>query len=425
MRGGRRAERRQEPGATAAAGDDLPVLTGGRSPLRRVARSSGGVLFGDQRRIGLWIFPLFLLVALLAAVLAGGLAVLYYGQQVDDLEDTTAAARAEVVRVRDEVVAAASEAQAQLDRSLAEARDALAQGQPIDSPAAAGVFAAGVDHAGGERRVASAFAVFSDADETFLATTYRLVATPGGGAVGRADVYLPSGPVSAEVVNVDAEHDLAALRIGVGQVPVLPWRPPAEALSRGDAVFLAAIAGVDAAAVVEGRLAAVSPAALVVSFPVNDFLSGGPLLDSAGAVVGVASTRYAPFGDVAGAASYAVPVRRLCAALVSCSPEDLAGAEAGPAEPVPAPIARPAPSVTPVTPPDGDGGEGGEGGQGTDAVDEGTVDDEVRAPAPAPPAPPPAPPPIPTPTAEATAPATTQPTAVPSAADAGSETPAP
>jgi hypothetical protein len=61
------------------------------------------VVLGSRRRIGLWILPLFLIVGLLGAVLAGTLAVLYYEQEVRRLEGTTAAARAEVAAARDEV----------------------------------------------------------------------------------------------------------------------------------------------------------------------------------------------------------------------------------------------------------------------------------------------------------------------------------
>ena len=68
-----------------------------RRRARAAARSAAAVTFGDRRRVGLWILPLFLVTALIGAVLAGGLAALYYAQRVGQLEDATSSARDQVL----------------------------------------------------------------------------------------------------------------------------------------------------------------------------------------------------------------------------------------------------------------------------------------------------------------------------------------
>src|SRR5688572_19970445 len=82
-------------------------------------------LFGDERHIGLWIFPLFVMAALLGAVLIGGLSALYYGQQASDLKETTAAARRGIDTVVDDVNLAARRARRDINRQVSQARDEL------------------------------------------------------------------------------------------------------------------------------------------------------------------------------------------------------------------------------------------------------------------------------------------------------------
>jgi len=289
------------------------------------------VVLGNRRRIGLWILPLFLIVGLLGAVLAGTLAVLYYDQEVRRLEDTTAGARAEVAAARDEVGAAADQARADIGAQVAGVQASLASGVPIPAPNEAGVYAVAADHPRGEVRVGSAFTVYSDARETFLVTSYRLVATAEGGAVAAARVFLPrSAPVEVGVHGYDRDLDLAVLVAGGGPLPVPPWRPPEESVPLGDGMFAIGVAGADTPAAVAGTVAGVGPRALVADLPLNAFLAGGPIVDGAGRVVAVASLDYAPFGRVPGELRYAVPVRLLCERLLRCSEADLGAGGLGP-----------------------------------------------------------------------------------------------
>jgi S1-C subfamily serine protease len=329
--------------ATREPDEFAAVVAGGRR-RRRPLRATRNVVLGSERRIGLWILPLFLITGLLGATLAGALAVLYYGQKVDQLETTTAAARAQLDEAKAEVDRTASEARDAIDAQVDEVERRLAATQPIASPNEAGVYAVSAEHPDGEVRVGSAFTIFSDKRETYFLTNYRLVATDDGFAVPAADVFLPDQRVRVQVYNFDAERDLAVLVARGGVLPVLEWRAADQPLARGDTLFLAGIAGTDTAAVVEGSLAAFSDRAVVPVLPFNGFLSGGPLLDGSGKAVAISSLDYAPFGEVRGDLTYAVPIRAVCERLIRCTPADVGAGGLG--DPAP----TPPPPPTPPTP---------------------------------------------------------------------------
>ena len=286
-------------------------------------------LLGDERHIGLWIFPLFVMVALLGAVLIGGLATLYYGQQVGDLEATTARARKNLDDVLDDVSQQAKKARRDINRQVNQARDEFSRDSPVSSPASAGVYAVSATQADGEVRVGSAFTVFSDADETYLLTTYAVIATEDGGAVDSVDVFLTGDASTVPVHSFDADRDLAVLIAEGGRLPVLDWRPADEPVKRGDAVYAVGIAGPGVPAIVPGRVAGNSDLAIIPDVPLNEFLAGGPLVDGAGRIVAISSLEYAPFGQVDGTVVYAPPIRLSCEVLVDCTAEDVGAEDPG------------------------------------------------------------------------------------------------
>lgn len=282
-----------------------------------------GRVFGDDRHMGLWILPLFVMAALLGAVLIGGLAALYYGQQASELERTTATARRGLDNVVTDVNKAATDARKDIDKQVNQARDEFSRNSPIQSPARAGVYAVSATHPEGQVRVGSAFTVFSNNSETFLITTYALVRTEDGSAVDSVEVFLPDQTVSIPVHSVDVERDLAVLVAEGGPLPVLDWRPASEPVRRGDAVYSVGIAGPGTPTVLEGRVAGVSEVALVPDIVVNEFMAGGPLVDGSGRIVAIASQGYAPFGDVEGTLVYAPPIRMVCEVLIDCTASDV------------------------------------------------------------------------------------------------------
>ena len=295
---------------------------------------------GDERHIGLWIFPLFVMVALLGAVLVGGLSALYYGQQAADLKETTAKAREGLDTIVGDVKSAAKTARKDIDRQVNRARDEFSRDSPVQSPASAGVYSVSATHDDGEVRVASAFTVFSNQTETFLISNYAFVATDDGGAVDSVDLFLPEQTVTVPVHSVDRGRDLSVLIAQGGPLPVLKWRPAEEPVQRGDAVYAVGVAGANTPTVLEGRVGGVSELALVPNLPLNAFMAGGPLVDGSGRVVAIASQEYAPFGIVEGNLEYAPPIRLVCDLLIDCTAADL-GADDVNAPAAPGPTAEP------------------------------------------------------------------------------------
>lgn len=286
-------------------------------------------LFGDERHIGMWILPLFVMAALLGATLVGGLAALYYGQQVADLEEATSKARKGIDDVVTDVERAADDARKDIRKQVNQARDELSRQSPVDLPSEAGVYSVAATHEDGVVRVGSAMTVFSNDTESYLITTYSLVATEDGGAVRVVDVFLPTQTLTIRVHSFDRERDLAVLIVAGGPLPVLEWRPVDEPVQRGDALYAVGVAGANTPAIVEGRVAGLSDLAIVPDMPLNDFMAGGPLIDGAGRVVAIASQHYAPFGAVEGSLFYAPPVRMVCEVLIDCTAEDVGAEDLG------------------------------------------------------------------------------------------------
>lgn len=317
------------------------------------------LLLGSERHIGLWIVPLFLITALLGAVLAGGLAVLYYAQQVADLEAETAGARAQLEQAVAAVTSAADQARTSIDERARQVEERFADVAPIESPTEAGIYGIAARHEGGEVRTGSGFTVYSDGSQAWVVTNYRVVATPDGYAVNSAEVFVPGASATARVHNYDRDLDLAVLVLSRGSLPVLPWRPLDQPLQRGDPIWLAGVAGRDAGTVIEGSIATANNDTIVPNVPVNTFLAGGPLLDAAGQVAGIASLDYSPFGPARGNLGYSLPIRVLCRALLRCTAADLGLGESGgrgalpppPPSPAPGPVASSPPPPPPPAPP--------------------------------------------------------------------------
>jgi S1-C subfamily serine protease len=258
------------------------------SPQSVVTRARE-VALGSQRRLGLWILPLFVMVALLA---------------LRSPSSTTASASRRSRRRPPERAPSSTRPSTGSPRPrrrqrtpiaelVRQVRESLAEGPPIDSPNDVGIYAVSAAHPGGEVRVGSGFVLLSDRDGTAVVTNYRVVATPDGFALGGADVHLPQGTFTARVHSFDRDRDLAVLVLSGGPLPVPEWRPADERVTRGDLVYLAGIAGPGTAAVVGGKLAAVSTEAIVTTLPVNAFVAGGPLLDVTGRGVAISSLDYA------------------------------------------------------------------------------------------------------------------------------------
>ena len=325
-------------------------------------------LVGETDRIGWWTLPAFLAVGLAGAVMAGALAVVYYSQQVGDLEAETRQARQDLRSGVDDVEAAREDALASIEEQVDAVRDALAEDPPVDDPATLGLVlvearvntpappSATVEPAppGGTAtpsgavlaqqpsespspssspapapaspspgptappivpRLGVGFAVAAEDGQVFVATSYGLVADPGAraGVVEEVVVRVPGGPTASGVVHSwDEDRGLALLRVPFAELPVADWRPREDVPDTGDTVTVVGLTPDGQPLTMQGEVALADVEKLVTDLPDVDFLRGAPVLDRTGRVVAVYTPTYQPFGAAAGDGQAIAPVGLFC-----------------------------------------------------------------------------------------------------------------
>jgi S1-C subfamily serine protease len=179
-------------------------------------------------------------------------------------------------------------------------------------------FVSTLDQAGAPS-VGSAFVVFSDNQTSFLLTSYTTIQAatqqPGPGVTLRKQ---GEQDLTATVFTWDPAHDLALLSVPRPSLPALPWataNPPAKI---GDRMFAISGLGSAGAAITQGFVADVSADGLQHDAPVGTQFQGGPLLNSDGEVVAVASRTYSPLGFQPQSVFFAPLVRVSCNTVLKC-----------------------------------------------------------------------------------------------------------
>jgi S1-C subfamily serine protease len=179
----------------------------------------------------------------------------------------------------------------------------------------------------GQPTIGSAFVVASDAEKSFLITSYATVkaatAKPG------PDVFVRKGTeeLKAALWTWQEEKDLALLIVNRGGVTRLDWSP-ASSVSLGDRVFAVSGLGTAGGSISQGFVADVSKSGLQHDAPLGTAFQGGPLLNSQGKVVAVASRSFAPLGFVSDDVYFAVPVAGACEKVLRCPNGVVTGAGA-------------------------------------------------------------------------------------------------
>lgn len=318
-------------------------------------------ILGGRERLGWWTLPVFVAVGLAGAVLTGALATVYYGQQVDALEDETRDARLTAERAAEDVDRARQEALDEIDEQVQSVREALTGTFPFEDPLAEGVVAirafvgapppeapAGDEGDGTSpavqeteqpteeqaspppptvapqpqpqisERVGSGFAVALEDGVAFIATTFSVVADPDapGGVVQAVEVRSSQGTFNGTVHSWDEGRDLALIRATVGTIALLPWRQADRGLAIGDRIVLAGATPTPNPVQLSGQIGYLDVAVLVTDIVGLPYLRGAPLVDGNGQVVGVFSTDYMPFGLAAGQRQSSIPAQLLCERLL-------------------------------------------------------------------------------------------------------------
>jgi S1-C subfamily serine protease len=270
-----------------------------------------------------------LLAMSVASAFTGAVLYAYYEYRLGKTDDRVDAFEAGFGDALDEALGAIGterdEAVAQVQTELDELERLAASGATLSSlleQAQASVwFVSTLDEAG-QPSVGSAFVVFADNEKSFLLTSYNTVRAAT--VEPTPDLLLRKGEeqLQATLVSWDPPNDLALLTVDRPSLPALSWAPPDPPAQVGDRVFVVSGLGTAGGSISQGFVAGVSAEGIQHDAPVGAAFQGGPLLNSGGEVLAVASRAYSPLGFAPEAVFFGVPIRSSCAQVIQCPSGD-------------------------------------------------------------------------------------------------------
>lgn len=172
--------------------------------------------------------------------------------------------------------------------------------------------------ASGAASVGSAFVVTSNATQSLLLTSYTTIAaathTPA------PPVYVRQGSRDTQVTvrTWDATNDLALIVLPTGHLPALKAAPTFPAPQIGERVYAISGLGSAGASISEGAISDVSASGLADTAPIGSQFQGGPIVNSSGEVLAVASRTFSPLGFTPKTVFYAPYLQAACSKVLSC-----------------------------------------------------------------------------------------------------------
>ncbi|MGQ0615641.1 MAG: trypsin-like peptidase domain-containing protein [Acidimicrobiia bacterium] len=164
--------------------------------------------------------------------------------------------------------------------------------------------------------VGSAFVIFADSAQSFLLTSFSAVEaatrSPAPGVILRKGLE----EFPATLYGFSAEKDMALLSIDRPNLTPLKFADASPRL--GDRLYALSGLGSTGASITQGFVADVSADGIQHDAATGLQFQGGPLLDTEGNVVAVASRSYAPAGFQAETVWFAPLVRSACGVVVDC-----------------------------------------------------------------------------------------------------------
>ena len=233
---------------------------------------------------------------------------------VDGFEDRFKTATATIEAEREN-------AKAEIEEALEPLRQIRAEGETIsdltEKLAPAVWFVRSLDESGAAS-VGSAFVVASDAEQSLLLTSYNTVraATREPGPA----VFVRKGETElrATLWTWQEDRDLALLIIDRGEQPKITFAPKDPPIAIGERIFAVSGLGARGAAISQGFVGDVSSAGIQHDSAVGSAFQGGPLVNSKGEAVGVASRAYSPLGFGSEGVFFGVPIRAACDKVLDC-----------------------------------------------------------------------------------------------------------
>jgi S1-C subfamily serine protease len=178
-------------------------------------------------------------------------------------------------------------------------------------------FVSTLDEAG-QPSVGSAFVAFSDGQQSFLLTSYNTVRAATQQPAPKITLRKGDDELPVELTSWDPANDLALLTVNRPNLPALTWAKPEPPLQVGDRVCVVSGLGAAGGSISQGFVADVSANGIQHDAPVGAAFQGGPLLNSAGQVLAVASRAYSPLGFAPEAVFFGVPIRSSCSEVIRC-----------------------------------------------------------------------------------------------------------
>lgn len=170
----------------------------------------------------------------------------------------------------------------------------------------------------GQPLVGSAFVVAADAEQSYLLTSLNVVRASTTRPGPELKVRKGGEELNATLWTWDEGRDLALLVMRKPNQPRLPWAPEDPPLGLGQRVFAVAGVGGQNASITQGFAVDVSAAGIQHDAGISGAFEGGPLVNSNGEVVGVATSAFAPLGFRSEDVTYAPPVRAACEHVLQC-----------------------------------------------------------------------------------------------------------
>lgn len=309
--GPRRAVDRRDPApgrpSPNPAGTDVPV-----GLLQRILPTS---------ILGLASLLFFMAIA---AAFSGAVLFAYYQFELEDERDritrVETAVADDLEAAKQALAVERDNALNQIDDQLAELERFAASGATMEDLLAqvqASVFFVSTLDENGQPSVGSAFVLFSDSEQSFLLTSYTTIRaatrSPGPAvSVKKGDQEIP-----IELRTWDEARDVALLIADVPNLPEIP-RGSLTNLSVGDRIFAVSGLGAAGGSIVQGVVADTAGNALQHDAQIGAQFQGGPLLNSKGELIAVASRSYAPVAFDPKAVFFGVPWQESCVKVVQC-----------------------------------------------------------------------------------------------------------
>src|SRR5206468_12841726 len=114
------------------------------------------------------------------------------------------------------------------------------------------------------------------------------------------------------------ERSLALISLPTGTVPKLDFAPANPPMKIGERIFAMSGLGGSGASASQGFVGDVSQAGIQHNAAIGPSFQGGPLLNSDGKVVGIASRAYSPLNFSTDSVFFSVPASAMCEKILKC-----------------------------------------------------------------------------------------------------------